>query len=166
MTDYEVYREPDVTVHRYDDRPELWGDRRYAPGQVALVIGDEYNSVVPVLVGTYPELTRWARQLVAALRQQGGRPLPRARYRYAAHTTRDGARCVWSHRPVLAGDPTADRAWNECPDGCPSSHFEANPYADDPRYEPTLPDPAVEDEPPVVIDAAVLRVGQVYPPVG
>jgi hypothetical protein len=60
-------------------------------------------------------------------------------YRYNQHDNQIRDWCPWSGQPAADGDGT-------CPSRCPDSDVEVNPYADDQRYDPTLPDPAAVDD--------------------
>lgn len=64
--------------------------------------------------------------------------------RYTEHRDSSGNRCLWSNCP--ARDVEAP-----CPAGCETSDVVPNPYADDHRYDPDLPDPA-DPEPAAEVD--------------
>jgi hypothetical protein len=67
-------------------------------------------------------------------------------FRFTRHNRPSGTGCPWSHCSVVAPEQRARPGNRRCPDECPTSDVEVNPYADDQRYDPTLPDPADEDD--------------------
>lgn len=63
--------------------------------------------------------------------------------RYTEHRDESGNRCSWSNM-ATEGDVEGP-----CPVGCITSGVIPNPYADDPHYDPDLPDPA-DPEPTLI----------------
>lgn len=79
-------------------------------------------------------------------------------YRFNRHARPDGARCRWSLCSVVAPENRSEPGNRLCPDLCPTSDIEVNPFADDQRYDETLPDPADNDptrDPIAAITAAL-----------
>ncbi len=73
-----------------------------------------------------------------------------AGYRFTRHHRPNQTWCPWSHVSVVAPEQRSRPGNRRCPDECPASDVEVNPYADDQRYDPTLPDPA-DDRPELVV---------------